>query len=430
MERLIEAVVKCSPWAIFGRSKYKNLWQVEAKGWPGRVLYWLDLASMLAVFVYIAVSIILRHKYLDFKSPIGFIRFKHRTSHLPIDTTKLNYCNTTWLQSYKKKVGPTPLQCRIWSRYELPYSNDGMSEKYFVPTRVTETTYERICEADDEECARGEPMMRTGARKSSFVAGVEHFPIWVEHVAFAGDWYQSNDRETWTFFNTNSQMPYGRLMKTDPDNPQKKIVVKEFIHHQENKTEMANDYRVMVEEDLNSMTDTHPREHVFDQFTVAELLEAGGINSLDEKSFAPSAHGASLRNEGIVALVTVHYDNHNTTIAPARFTRYTYTVEVLNGTSMGRSIHEWEDDEKETVVKVRAAGVLFVFMLSGQYARVSTLKIIQYILEGFVFYKLAQALINMAAGFIQEYQQNQEKKKKKQQEEDEKNQLLLQQEHV
>ncbi|EFA80527.1 putative purinergic receptor [Heterostelium album PN500] len=272
----------------------------------------LHIIFLFAIFVYIFIfNIVLDKSYLSIELPIGTIRTslqapQARSSELP-------YCLNSTNIIFN---GFPTMQCAYWDEELIVYPPTA-DYSMFVSTRVTTEVQDTPnCDLTSLNCT-----FESFNTTNLFIADIDNFTILLDHTLSA----PSHDIQ----FNAR-ELP-GQLLDTDgkPWTPPPPSVV--------------------------------GQKGLFDILTLDTILEAAGIDSLDDMSLSNSSR--SIRDDGIILLVFIDYSNvytYNTNNY-----RYTYRFKAIKDTKFKIMEPIYGSDLQHRFVLNRH-GVKLIFLQTGQ----------------------------------------------------------------
>lgn len=273
----------------------------------------LRLILVLAILIYIVYGvIILQRRYNYEETPLGTVEVSLQAPNKVVDPAAYPYCD-----QYNGSATQKVMKRECFSMHALevlyPFEDTG---GVFVTTRISTQENERACELAQACKNQFQP---TSSAIAGFVADVESFTLRIRHSMQALKLYQKYHSPE---YGGNSDRMVGRLIRTDGS----------FVKYI-----------------------TSPI------FSVGELLEAAQTK-LEDPSDALGAEDTSMRDSGIIIVITLAYSNEETTLP-------VYDMQVTRVAFSEYKITHLDRVNNTAYNIVGLHGIKFIFIQTGTIVR-------------------------------------------------------------
>jgi len=362
-------------------------------------------------FILVVINMFMYQRYLEFDEPHGFTRSNfilnkdvRKSMEKGVGAVKQcfgpqnessgcpkMFCNETYLEEYllggcsdeDKELNDgeckTATKCDFYIEEQLNVF-DVTTGVAFIPTRVKEKVYERDCDISDADDYCRLTEWKQISSTSRFVAGADEAQVRLEHSFIAARFREEEPgRRDWV--QSSFDMP-GSLVRLTAEGD--RVHMKEFGHSG----------------DLDpGASRWNIKNNKTDGLTIKDVCDSVGINSLDDKSDAPDAAGATFRYDGMVIIASIFYNNMYTAFPPAYPAKYEYTMTRLPGLEFKAYRTEWLEYPRRLLIEHRS-GIYIHLIQTGQIAKFSPLALLTYMAAMFPLIRLSRFLCDMVAAFV------------------------------
>ncbi|ORZ31031.1 hypothetical protein BCR44DRAFT_1443346 [Catenaria anguillulae PL171] len=344
---------------------YKTFKTVKVRD---RRLGGLHLFFSTCILVYIIYTIIDKQLYLATENVTGGA--VRTTIKPPASLATPPYCTNGTRCMYLSSSQVTP---------------DSEEGTIFVATRISLTNATGIppdCNPFAPVDTRCQPQFPKAQEVDYYAADVENFTIMVEHTVrgFATSISLRNGDLEGTLLDTDN-----RVMRVYTPTGTSTAVASEIVDRH-----VGMDQKQLVR---------RPEKVPGDVFSVADLLRAANVSSLDLPSSSPSAEvGESMRHAGIVLIVMIDYANVPT--RPKEL-RYTYRVSMIPGaeakTLENRFIPVGTSGSSTVAMQQwNRHGIRIKFVQTGKLGYFQLIALLTNLVASFALFRLAVIIVEFA----------------------------------